>query len=332
MKRTIRLFAVLALTAALTLGTALPALGAGLDRTDAALNRTVAYVTAAVPSPQVASIGGEWAVLGLARCGRLTQSQRAAYLAALEATLKETQGVLSQRKYSEYSRVVLALSALGEDPARVGGYDLIAPLLDTEMVEWQGINGPIFALLALNSGDYAGEDAKECYLQDILQAQGTDGGWSLAGTRGDPDVTAQALQALAPYEGTNPEAARAVERGLSCLGNLWSAGSFVTSESCSQALIAYAALDRTAPQALVEEFLSYQQSDGSFAHLPGGKSDLMASEQALCALTALARQGRNLFPLYDMTAAGTEQSNPDRLIALFEALSACAAPDPRRAA
>lgn len=331
MKRTIRLFSVLALTAVLTLGTALPALGAQVADTDQALSRTAAYVSAAVPSPQVASIGGEWAVLGLARCGQLTQSQRTAYLTALETTLKETQGVLSQRKYSEYARVVLALTSLGEDPKSVGGYNLITPLLDTEMVEWQGINGPIFALLALNSGNYAGTEAKEYYLQAILQAQVADGGWSLAGSKGDPDVTAQALQALAPYEATSPEAARAIERGLACLEALFQNGFFVTSESCSQALIAYAALDRTAPQSLVEELLSYQQSDGSFAHLPGGKSDLMASEQALCALTALARQERNLFPLYDMTAAGTEQANPGRLTTLFRARPACAAPDPRAA-
>lgn len=331
MKRTIRLFSVLALTAVLTLGTALPALGAQTAQIDQALSRTAAYLSAAVPSPQVASIGGEWAVLGLARCGQLTQSQRTAYLTALETTLKETQGVLSQRKYSEYARVVLALTSLGEDPKSVGGYNLITPLLDTEMVEWQGINGPIFALLALNSGNYAGTEAKEYYLQAILQAQVADGGWSLAGSKGDPDVTAQALQALAPYEATSPEAARAIERGLACLEALFQNGFFVTSESCSQALIAYAALDRTAPQSLVEELLSYQQSDGSFAHLPGGKSDLMASEQALCALTALARQERNLFPLYDMTAAGTEQANPDRLTTLFRARPACAAPDPRAA-
>ena len=332
MNRITRLFAGLALTAALTLGTALPALGAGTDRLDAALSQTAAYLASAVPSPQVASAGGEWAVLGLARCGRLSQSQRAAYLTALEHTLAETQGVLSQRKYSEYARVVLALTALGEDAARTGDYDLTAPLLDGEMVEWQGINGPIFALLALDSGSYPGTEARERYLRDILQAQGADGGWSLAGTRGDPDVTAQALQALAPYAAADPEAARAIENGLACLEGLWAEGSFVTAESCAQALIAYAALDRAAPPDLVEELLSYQRPDGSFAHLPGGASDLMASEQALCALTALARQGRNLFPLYDMTAAGAEQSDPDRIAVLFEALPACAAPDPRRAA
>ena len=329
MKRTVRLLTALALTAALALSAALPVLGADLDRLDRALSRTAAAVSAAVPSPQVASIGGEWAVIGLSRAGLLTGSQRSAYLAALEDTLLETKGVLSQRKYSEYARVVLALTALGENPRSTGGYDLTAPLLEGEMVEWQGINGPIFALLALNSGGYPGEEARARYLQDILQAQGGDGGWSLAGSKGDPDVTAQALQALAPYEEESPEAARAVEAGLACLEALWNGGAFVTSESCAQALIAYAALDRTAPQALVEEFLSYQQSDGRFAHLPGGEGNQMASEQALCALCALARQARGLFPLYDMTAVQTEQT---WLATLFQALPARPADDPRRAA
>lgn len=267
MNRITRLFAGLALTAALTLGTALPAPGARAAGTDAdqALTLAAAYLASAVPSPQVASAGGEWAVLGLARCGRLSQSQRAAYLTTLEHTLAETQGVLSQRKYSEYARVVLALTALGEDAARTGDYDLTAPLLDGEMVEWQGINGPIFALLALDSGSYPGTEARERYLRDILQAQGADGGWSLAGTRGDPDVTAQALQALAPYAAADPEAARAIENGLACLEGLWAEGSFVTAESCAQALIAYAALDRAAPPGL-----------------GGGASLLPAARRQLC--------------------------------------------------
>ena len=324
MKRTIRLLTALALWAALTAGVALPALAAGGE---GALDRAEAWVSAAVPSPQVASAGGEWAVIGLARGGALTGAQRTAYLAALEGALEENGGVLSQRKYSEYARVVLALTALGEDPRAVGGYDLIAPLLEGEQVERQGINGPIFALLALDSGDYPGEEARGRYLRDILEAQGAGGGGALAGGA-DPDVTAQALQALAPYEETDRQAARAVERGLVCLERLWAEGTFVTSESCAQALIAYAALDRPAPEALVEGLLSYQLADGSFAHRPGGKSDLMAGEQALCALNALARQERGLFPLYDMTAAGAEQARPALLAALLRAERAAPARSP----
>ena len=324
MKRMVHLLTALALCAALAAGAALPALAAGGA---GALDRAEAWVSAAVPSPQVASAGGEWAVIGLARGGKLTQGQREAYLAALADTLEETQGVLSQRKYSEYARVVLALTALGEDPRSAGGYDLVAPLLEGEQVERQGINGPIFALLALDSGNYPGEEARARYLGDILDAQGAEGGWSLA-SGADPDVTAQALQALAPYEKTDREAARAVERGLACLERLWAEGAFVTSESCAQAIIAYAALDRTAPRALVEELLSYQLADGGFAHLPGGKSDLMAGEQALCALNALARQERGLFSLYDMTAARAEQAGPALLAALLRAERAAPARSP----
>lgn len=306
--------AALLLWLALALSSALPVLGAE----DTPLSRSARWVAQAVPSPQVASVGGEWAVIGLARSGRLADESRAAYLSALEDVLVRSQGVLSQRKYSEYARVVLALNALGEDPRDAAGYDLTAPLLDAEQVARQGINGPIFALLALNSGG-GHEEAAEGYLRDILLAQGEDGGWSLAGARADPDVTAQALQALAPYAGSDGGAARAVEAGLACLEALRQEGAFLTSESCAQAIIAWTALERRPPDGLVQALLGYQQEDGSFSHLSGGKSDLMASEQALCALTALARQERGLFPLYDMTAAGAEGAEPGLLETLLSA-------------
>ncbi len=317
MKQVVRTLSALALAAVLTL----PASALGAGGKEEALARAGDYVAAAVPSPQVASAGGEWAVIGLARAGRLGQGQREAYLSALTGTLEEQQGVLSRRKYSEYARVVLALSALGEDPRAVAGYDLIAPLLDGDQVEKQGINGPIFALLALDSGDYGEGETKARYLEDILKAQLPDGGWALSGERSDPDVTAQALQALAPYG--DGEASRAVERGISCLERLWEEGGFLTSESCAQALIACAVLGRPAPEGMAEELLSYQLAEGGFAHLAGGKSDLMASEQALCALCALARAERGLPALYDMA-----QTDPEPLALLLAARVAVPGPHP----
>lgn len=331
MKRMIRLLSSLTLSAVLFLGAALPSLGAYAPDMDQALSRAAAYLAASVPRPQVSSIGGEWAVLGLSRCGQLTQEQRQSYLANLSAVLQEKQGVLSQRKYSEFSRVVLTLTALGENPASADGYDLLSPLLNCTQVERQGINGPIFALLALNSGNYPGAEAKERYLQDILQAQGTDGGWSLAGRAADPDVTSQALQALAPYEQQRAEVARAVQAGLSCLEQLWAEGAFLTSESCSQAMIAYSELNRTAPEPLVSRLLSYQCADGSFLHHAGGKSDPMSSEQALCALTAVARQARSLSSFYDMSLAEEEQCASVPLPVLLRARPARPGPAPKAA-
>ena len=70
---------------------------------------------------------------------------------------------------------------------------------------YQGVNGAIFALLALDAGQYevpVNTDAKtqatrELYVQKILDSQLSDGGWNIAGTAADADLTAMALQALA---------------------------------------------------------------------------------------------------------------------------------------
>ena len=87
-----------------------------------AYDRAAAFVSRAVPAPEVSSIGGEWAIIGLARGGaERPQGYDGGYLSRAEQTVKEKQGVLHSRKYTEYSRVILALSALNQDARDVGG-------------------------------------------------------------------------------------------------------------------------------------------------------------------------------------------------------------------
>lgn len=120
-----------------------------------AYDRASAYLTAAVSAPRYGSLGGEWTVLALARGGTDTETAYfTGYCAALEQTVREANGVLSERKYTEYSRVILALSALGKDARDVAGFDLTLPLGDYEKTAAQGVNGVIYALLALDSRDY----------------------------------------------------------------------------------------------------------------------------------------------------------------------------------
>ena len=54
------------------------------------------------------------------------------------------------KKHTEYSRVILALTSIGKDAQNICGYDLTAPLLDYDKTVWQGINGAIWALIALD--------------------------------------------------------------------------------------------------------------------------------------------------------------------------------------
>jgi len=184
----------LLLTIALLLAPAAPV---GAVSPSDALTQTAAYLSKTVPAPAVSSVGGEWTVIGLARGGYTVP---ASYYSNVESYVKGCKGVLHERKYTEYSRVVLALTAIGKDPTNVAGYDLTKPLQDFEKTVWQGINGPIWALIALDSGSYACTQ-RQNYVNYILEKEIPGGGWALAGTAPDADITGMALQALSKYQG-----------------------------------------------------------------------------------------------------------------------------------
>ena len=122
-----------------------------------ALAGALGYVQSSVPNPGVGSTKGEWAVFALNRGGTATEDWNNKYLAALQSYVAQNDGVLHDKKYTEYSRVVIALTSLGYDATQftAGGktYDLVSPLLDKQSggatwAEWQGNNGTCFALLA----------------------------------------------------------------------------------------------------------------------------------------------------------------------------------------
>ncbi len=323
----------LVLTLALALGLCLPASAAGAQANlDTAINGSAAYMLQAVKSPQVGSIGGEWAVIGLARSGySVPQSYWDNYYRTLEDYVKACGGVLHERKYTEYSRVIVALSAIGADARDVAGYDLVKPLGDYDKTIWQGINGPIWALIALDSGNYevpANPEAetqatRQMYIDRLLDCQLNDGGWSLLGGtsaadpdgRSDPDITGMALQALANYQ-DQPAVAQATQEGLDCLSKMqdpdggYASWGSTNSESVVQAIVALCNLGIPLDDArfvknghtLLDNLLSYRQADGSFLHTSGGNgSNQMASEQGLYGLVAAQRAAEGKAGLYEMT-------------------------------
>lgn len=276
-------------------------------------------------TPGVSSINGEWQILGLARSdAKVDQAVYDKYLKNVLSTLKENNGVLHKKKYTEYSRVVLALTSLGYDVTDVGGYNLLQPLADYDQTVWQGVNGAIFALIAFDSHDYEiptaekgkTQNTREKLIQTILDQEVSGGGWDLSGKNADPDVTAMALQSLAPYYNTDAEVKKAVDRGVAKLSSMQkSDGSFATygsktSESCAQVVVALTALgiDPNTDsrfckngKSVLEALLAFQQPDGSFRHVMNGGSDQMATEQAYYALTAYERFKGGKTSLYDMS-------------------------------
>ncbi len=296
-------------------------------------NTVAEFVYKNVPQPKIGAVGGEWAVIGLARSGaQVPQSWYDVYYNKVRETLREKNGVLHEKKYTEYSRVVLALTAIGKNPADVDGYNLLEPLADFDKTVWQGVNGAIFALIALDCNNYPSQ-IREKYVNYILEKQASDGGWALSGNTADPDITGMALQALFAYR-NDEKVNRAIEKALLCMSEMqdgeggFSAYGMANSESCVQMIVALCTLNIPLEDArfvkngkTILDNLNTYYVNGGFKHTASQTSaDLMASEQGLYCLAALGRfkEGKN--SLYNMTdvkntglteGTGLETKHPD---------------------
>lgn len=318
----------LLLTLVLMLSLCVPAMAVSKSELISAVSESAAYMLNAVKAPHVGSIGGEWAVIGLARSGYdVPQKYWDNYYAAVEDYVESCKGVLHKKKYTEYSRVVVALTAIGADPKDVAGYDLLKPLGDFDKTIWQGINGPIWALIALDSGSYdmpVNTEAKtqatrQMYIDEILSRQNNDGGWNLTSKGGnspsDPDITGMALQALAKYQ-TQSAVKAATDKALTCLSKMQdSDGGYASwetsnSESVVQVIVALCELGIDLNDSrfvkngntLLDNLFSYRNADGSFSHTANGSgNDQMSSEQGFYGIVAAMRaiEGKN--SLYRMS-------------------------------
>ena len=296
---------------------------------------TKKYIQNNVPAPVVASDRGEWAVLGLARAGvELSDAYIQAYYGKVVAYVQKNMGadgVLVDPEshnptVTDNERIILALTAIGKDPANVGGKNLLTALQDRNIMQVTDtsktdINGLVFGLLALNSGNYT----QDSYwlVQAILTQRNKDGSWSSsADTKpdGDVDMTAMALQALAPYynEGDDTTVNAAVDKALQWLSAKYKGKGYTSAESCAQVVVALSALQLNAnsdssfvktvdgaPTSVLGDLLRYYLGEGQgFKHAASGKTaDQKATEQALYAMAAYERYCRRTKALYDMTDA-----------------------------
>lgn len=272
-------------------------------------------------TPVPGTVGGEWMVVGLVRADRELKELDAYYEAA-EKFVQENadeNSRLHKAKSTENSRMILALTAIGKDVTNVCGHNLLSGLNSMEYVQKQGINGPIWALIAFDSGNYAtpaGDVSREKLLDVILNARLEDGGWALSGELSDADMTGMALQALAPYYETNEDVAAAVDAAIEALSLMQAAdGSFSgidgkSSESIAQVIVALSALGidaDTDPRFIkngisaLDALYAFYVEGGGFRHIPDGELDGMATEQAYYALTAYFRMVEGKTALYDMT-------------------------------
>lgn len=303
-----------------------------------ALESVQGYLKKTVTSPAVGSTGGDWAVFALNRGGAATEAWNRTYVANLKSYVDECNGKLSDKQYTEYSRVILALTSMGMDASKFRTdtkvYDLVSPLLNKQSngdywANWQGNNGSCFALLALDSAGYLdsadGRAARAGYIASLWKNRLDSGAWPISnpGTA-DLDVTAAVVYALAPYyldsakltalggSVTYAQVKTMVDGALAYLSGVQSSnGGFGSSEADGWVIIALSTLGRDADtdsafvkngHSLLEDFLSYRDAGtGGFKHLMSGSVDQMASEQAAYDLSAYARYKNGKPTLYDMS-------------------------------
>ena len=219
---------------------------------------TSAYMRATDTNP---SVGSEWYVLGLARGGlSLKEKYFSTYYNHTANYIEEKKGILTNTsKYTEYSKRILVLTSEGKDARNVGGYNLFQYISDFSLVKEQGLNGPIWALLALNchpeysfpENPSAKEQNSESALVNfLLQSELPGGGWTLMGSNADSDITGMTLQALAPYyhKSGYENVTAAIDRGLNKLSEMqndsggYSTMGVETEESCAQIITALCSL------------------------------------------------------------------------------------------
>ena len=308
--------------------------GAEVPGFDEAYAGAKAYIQSAVSAPVVSYLFGEWAVLGQARAKvPLSEAYIAAYYEKVVAYVQKNMGadgVLVDPEsrnptVTDNERIILALTAIGKDPANVGGENLLKALQNKDIMKVTDtsntdINGLVMGLLALNSRNYTSDTS--WLVQAVLEQQNKDGSWrASADTKpvGDVDMTAMALQALAPYykDGGNETVNTAVEKALNWLSGKYRSG-YDSSESCAQVVIALSALNLDANTdarftktvegktlSVLGNLLQYRVAEnGGFKHQFADKAvNEMATEQALCAMAAYARFTEKANALYDMTDA-----------------------------
>ncbi len=309
--------------------------GAEVPGFDEAYAGAKAYIQSAVSAPVVSYLFGEWAVLGQARAKvPLSEAYIAAYYEKVVAYVKAnigSDGILRKPDdkntpvITDNERIILALTAIGKDPTNVGGENLLKALQNKDIMQVTDtsntdINGLVMGLLALNSRNYTSDTS--WLVQAVLAQQNEDGSWrASADTKpvGDVDMTAMALQALAPYykDGGNETVNTAVEKALNWLSGKYRSG-YDSSESCAQVVIALSALNLDANTdarftktvegktlSVLGNLLQYRVAEnGGFKHQFADKAvNEMATEQALCAMAAYARFTEKANALYDMTDA-----------------------------
>ena len=207
---------------------------------------------------------------------------------------------LSRTKSTEWHRIAIAVNLAGEDATDFNGINLINDgIFYRENLGRQGLNGYVWALIAVCSGDfeepYEAFNTKNSIINEILFRQNSDGGFSVSGNNSSCDMTAMTLYALSFFQ-NREEVSVAINKALDYLSDIQNDdGSFSESgipnaESTAQVIIALSALgkDIKSDDCFSRAFdgLMLFKTDDGFSHIAAGETNTIATYQGMCAVIA----------------------------------------------
>lgn len=246
-----------------------------------------------------AGLSSEWYVFALSRSGKYDFSS---YKNELIQYL-ENNSVASASSRQKYALVLMSIGS---------NNNYIATVME-DSIGKQGVMSFIYGLHLLNNGAISSNNTIESVKQELLSMQLTDGGWAIMGTTGDNDVTAMAIQALAPHYENDANVKSSIDKALEFLsarqledGDYGSYG-VPNLESTAQVVIALSGLgidgetdDRFIKNenTLLDGLEKYKLSDGSFSHTEDSVFSDTATVQALQALVSYVRMTKGEAGLY----------------------------------
>lgn len=286
-------------------------------------------------SSAIPTYGSEWTILTLARGDNSDKYKDyyEQYYSNLVKHVKTTNGKIGSQS-TDWSRVIIALTAIGKDPRDVGGYNLVEKLTDYNFAISPGINSAVYSLIALDTWAFdlpeTATTTRDKLIDYILskEIKGA-GGFALSGTNDDADVTGMTLQALAPYYQSNTKVQEVINRAIDKLvtmqlpnGAYKSADYSVVKgvenpESAAQVVTALVSLGIDVNKderfnKVISNIMTYQSDDGGFKHsYSQNKANGMATVQVGYSLAAYNRLLSNQTALYDMSDTKDRPSTPE---------------------
>lgn len=309
----------------------------GSSDVDIVLTNVGSYIMAEDAAPGYDSIEG---MIGLVRSGKaVSEKYKDTFYKNTVKYLDNQSWTLSETRYSEYSKLIIAMTAVGKDASAIDGHNLLNRLSDFSKIKQEGLNGPAWALLALKAHpDYqipkdsraSEHTTEEGLIAYLLGKEITKGGWSLDSDTPDVDVTALTLMALSPYYGKRTDVTEAVDRALGWLSGVqnqkggYPAISGVSGTETSvvnaQVICALCSLgvdpvkdarfikgdDKEVVSRLFGYYVSADEDHGGFVRVLSdtgndGDIDDVSTAQGMCAAAAYKRFLTDKTSLYDMS-------------------------------